>query len=34
MQKEHVVTFLNIESNKIKCDCFMSKDENEAIKSF
>ena len=33
MLKEYVVTFLNPE-NKVKCDCFVSKTENEATKDF
>lgn len=33
MLKEYVVTFLNPE-NKIKCDCFVARTGNEAVKDF
>lgn len=32
--KEYVVTFLNIDSNKIGHDCFMGKNEAEARHAF
>ena len=34
MYKEYVVTFLNLDSNKVDCDCFMAKTESEARGDF
>lgn len=34
MYKEYVVTFINLDENKVKCDCFMGKTEGEARAAF
>lgn len=34
MYKEYVVTFLNEDTNKVGCDCFMAKNESEARLAF
>lgn len=32
--QEYVVTFLNVTTNKVKCDCFMASSVNNAIHDF
>ena len=32
--KEYVVTFLNLDANKVGCDCFTENSEEEARHSF
>lgn len=34
MYKEYVVTFLNLDTNKVGCDCFMGKSEGEVNHAF
>ncbi len=34
MYKEYVVTFINLTTNKVKCYCFNSRSESEAIRDF
>lgn len=34
MYKEYVVTFLNLDTNKIGCACFMGRTKGEARKDF